>query len=87
MRPLPWRFIPGENEPVECRKLLHAAERGNRRAVAMLRARDRLLYWGQNDRTILIYTPRHFAEELTEDAKTMRSLSRLRSRTYGAWRA
>jgi len=44
MRPLPWWFTPRYNEPVECRTLLHAAERGNRRAVAMLKARYRLLY-------------------------------------------
>ena len=54
MRPLPWWFTPRDNEPVECRTLLHAAERGNRRAVAMLKARYRLLYWGKHDRTLLI---------------------------------
>ena len=53
MRPLPWRFTPGD-EPAERRRLLHRDERGDREAVATLKARYRLLYWDRNDRTILI---------------------------------
>ena len=53
MRPLPWWFTPGD-EPAERRPLLHRDERGDREAVATLKARYRLLYWDRNDRTILI---------------------------------
>ena len=53
MRRLPWWFTP-DDEPAGRRRLLHQAERGDRAAVATLKARYRLLYWGKSDRTILI---------------------------------
>ena len=53
-QPGDWWFPIHDSEPVERRQLLDRAAQGDRQAVAILKARYRLLYWGKNDRTLLI---------------------------------
>jgi len=48
----PWWLVP-DDEPAARRRLLHRAERGDRKAVDTLKRRYHLVYWGKHDRTIL----------------------------------